>query len=61
MPTLMFIYKFMRKLILLISLIFIVSCVDQKAIDAKAKHQAETGSRINDASKNTGGLFDEIQ
>lgn len=51
----------MKKLILLISLISIFSCTNQKAIDAKAKHQAETGGRINDASKNTGGLFDEMQ
>ncbi|MES2677078.1 MAG: hypothetical protein V4612_02015 [Pseudomonadota bacterium] len=55
----------MKKLILLISLISTVSCTNQKAIDAKARekarHQAETGSRINDASKDTGGLFDEMQ
>ena len=51
----------MKKLILLISLISIFSCTNQKAIDAKARHQAETGSRINDASKDTGGLFDEMQ
>jgi hypothetical protein len=51
----------MKKLLLLISLISICSCVDQKAIDAKAKHQAETGSRINNASENTNSLFDEMK
>lgn len=55
----------MKKLIILLSLIFITSCANQKVIDAKAqekaRHQAETGSRINGASKDTGGLFDEMQ
>ena len=51
----------MRKLILLICLISINSCTNQKAIDAKVKHQAETGKRINDANKDTAGIFDEMQ
>lgn len=50
----------MKKLILLFSLMLVVSCVNQKDIDAKAKHQAETGGRINDATKNTESLFDEM-
>ncbi len=53
--------KHMKKLILLISLLSIFSCTDQKAIDAKAKHQAETGSRINNAQKDTDGLFDDMK
>jgi hypothetical protein len=51
----------MKNLILLISLISIFSCTNQKAIDAKAKRQAETGSRINNAQHNTDGLFNEMQ
>jgi len=55
----------MKNLILLTSLIFVFSCTNQKAIDAKAKekarHQAETGSRINNAKQNTDSLFNEMQ
>ncbi len=39
----------------------ISSCANQEAIRAKAKHQAETGSRINNAQQNTDGLFDEMK
>jgi len=51
----------MKKLILLFLSLCAFACVDQKALEAKAKHQAETGSRINDAQKNTDGLFDELK
>ena len=56
----------MRKSILLFLSLFLFSCSNQKAIDAKlndlkAKRQAETGSRINDAQKNTDALFDELK
>jgi hypothetical protein len=50
----------MKKFIFLLSLISIFSCVDQNAINVKAKHQAETGGRINNAQQNTQGLFDEL-
>jgi hypothetical protein len=50
----------MKKLLLIISLFSLFACTNQKAIDAKAKHQAETGARINDASHDTNGLFDEM-
>ena len=51
----------MKKLILLLFFIPLFSCINQKAIDAKAKHQAETGSRINNAQQNTDSLFDEMK
>ena len=55
----------MKKLIPLLALLTIISCANQKAIEAKAaakaKHQAETGSRLNESQKNTSGLFDEMQ
>ena len=51
----------MKKLILFFLSLCLFACVDQKAIGAKAKHQAETGSRINDAQKNTDRLFDELR
>jgi hypothetical protein len=55
----------MKKIILLLSLISLFACVDQDAIrakeSAKARHQAETGSRINAASQNTESLFGEIK
>jgi hypothetical protein len=51
----------MRNIIILLSIILIASCTNQDAIRAKAKHQAETGSRINNAQKDTDGLFDEIK
>lgn len=50
----------MKKIIFLISLITIASCSNQKAIEAKAKHRAETGSRINKAQGDTDKLFDEM-
>jgi len=55
----------MKKLILLISLLSVFSCVNQKEIDAKAaaksKHQAETGKGLTNLRKNTEGLFDEMK
>jgi hypothetical protein len=55
----------MKKIILLISLFSIFSCTSQQEIEAKAaakaRYQEETGSRINEASKNTERLFDEIK
>jgi hypothetical protein len=51
----------MKKFFLLISLICLSSCVNQKLIEAKANHQAKTGDRLNKAQQNTEGLFDEMQ
>jgi hypothetical protein len=55
----------MKKIILLISLFSIFSCANRQEIEAKAaakaRYQAETGQRINEASKNTESLFDEIK
>ena len=51
----------MKKLILLIIPICLFACIDQKAIEAKAKHQANTGNRINNAQQNTESLFDELK
>lgn len=50
----------MKKIILLISFVMIASCSNQKALEAKAKHQAETGNRLNQSQKNTDKLFDEM-
>ena len=51
----------MKKNIIFILFICIVSaCSNQKALDAKAKHQAESGNRINESQKNTDGLFKEM-
>ncbi|MCE3255422.1 MAG: hypothetical protein K0R25_916 [Rickettsiaceae bacterium] len=50
----------MKKLILLVTLASLFSCFNQKEIEARAKHQAETGNRVNEAHKNTGGLFEEL-
>ena len=55
----------MKKLIILISLISLFACGNQKEMEAranqKARHQAETGDRVNEAQKNTDGLFDELK
>ena len=55
----------MKKLILLISLFSIFSCTNGKEIEAKAaakaRYQAETGSRINEASQDVDSLLDEIK
>ena len=51
----------MKNILLLLSLILISSCINQKAIDAKHKHQAETGSRINNAQHDTDSLFNEME
>lgn len=50
----------MKNIIFLISLIFLASCSNQKALEAKAKHQAETGDRLNKSQHDTDKLFDEI-
>lgn len=50
----------MKKIILLISCLIIVSCANEEALEAKAKHQAETGNRLNQSQKNTQNLFDEM-
>ncbi|MFT6077400.1 MAG: hypothetical protein ACJA02_000483 [Myxococcota bacterium] len=55
----------MKKIILLISLFSILACANGQEIEAKAavkaRYQAETGSRINEASKDVDSLFDEIK
>ncbi|MFT5703121.1 MAG: putative lipoprotein YajG [Rickettsiales bacterium] len=51
----------MKKIIILVSIFLLSSCINQKEIEAKARYQAETGSRINEASKNTESLFDEMK
>ena len=44
----------MKKLIILSFLITTISCSsNEKALEAKAKHQSETGSRLNESQKNT--------
>jgi hypothetical protein len=50
----------MKNFILLISLIFLASCSGQKALEAKARHQAQTGDRLNQSQQNTENLFDEL-
>ncbi|MFT6332446.1 MAG: hypothetical protein ACJAW3_000783 [Lentimonas sp.] len=54
----------MKKILILILLTSFASCVDKDAIEAKerqkAKHQAETSTRLNESQKNTEGLFDEM-
>ena len=49
--------------ILLLPILSIISCssYDKEAMERRAKHQAGTGSRINDAQKNTDSLFKEIE
>ena len=51
----------MKTLILLCLSFCLFACTNQKIIEAKAKHQAATGDRINNAQKNTNGLFDELK
>ncbi|MFT6106029.1 MAG: hypothetical protein ACJA0S_000980 [Rickettsiales bacterium] len=51
----------MKKIILIIALFSIFSCTSRQEIAAKAQYQAETGSRINEASRNTESLFDEMK
>jgi hypothetical protein len=50
------------KKFLTIALIFALSsCASYgKILEQKAKHQANTGNRINEAQKNTNSLFDEL-
>lgn len=50
----------MKNIIILLSIILISACVNQEAMNAKAKHQAETGSRINNAQSDTNSLFNEM-
>ncbi len=51
----------MKKLIIIMFLTTLFSCVDKKAIEAKVKYQAETGSRINNAQHDTDDLFNEMK
>jgi hypothetical protein len=50
----------MKNFISLILFIFLASCANQKALEAKAKHQAESGNRLNQSQQNTESLFDEL-
>lgn len=51
----------MKKLIPLFLLIILTACSTPKDDSSKAKHQAETGSRLNDAQKDTDGLFKDME
>ena len=52
----------MKKLIILSFLITTISCSsNEKALEAKAKHQSETGSRLNESQKNTDSLFKDLE
>ena len=52
----------MKKLIILSFLISLVSCSSkEKALEAKVRHQNETGSRLNESQKNTDGLFKDLE
>lgn len=52
----------MKKLIILSFLITLVSCSsNEKALEAKTKHQRETGNRLNESQKNTDGLFKDLE
>lgn len=48
------------KHLIILSLIFLASCSNQKALEAKARHQAESGDRLNKSQQNTDKLFDEL-
>ncbi len=51
----------MKKLIILSFLITTISCSsNEKASASKAKHQSETGSRLNESQKNTDSLFKDL-
>ena len=51
----------MNKFLILALTLFLFSCSSKIEQEKKAKHQAETGARINDAQKNTDSLFKEMQ
>ena len=52
----------MKKLIILSLLITAISCsANEKALQAKAKHQSESGNRLNESQKNTDGLFKDLE
>jgi len=53
----------MKKLIILLFLITTTTACssNEKALEAKAKHQAETGNRLNESQKNTDGLFKNLE
>lgn len=51
----------MRIFILGLSL-FLISCGESREVrEEKARHQSETGERINQSHKNTESLFKEIE
>lgn len=52
----------MKKLIILSFLIALASCIsNEKVLEAKAKHQSESGNRLNESQKNTDGLFKDLE
>ena len=50
----------MKKLLILISLIALASCVNKSKLEAEARHRSATSDRLNEAQKNTESLFDEM-
>lgn len=48
-----------KKYILILTL-FLLACSSKAEQEAKARHQAETGARLNESQKNTESLFKEM-
>jgi hypothetical protein len=51
----------MNKFLILALTLFLFSCASKTEMEQKARHQSETGARINDAQKDTDSLFQEMK